>query len=75
MSDNNNNNNNNNNLSRKEDIVSHTMNPEDRPDLQNYNMKQQSSNSARTDNQCEYWNSIFSSMEEPTAHFIKEYTE
>ena len=48
MSDNNNDNDN--NSSRKEDIIPHNINPEDRPDLQNYNMKQQSSNSARTDN-------------------------
>jgi len=41
-------NNNNNNGSRKEDIIAPSMNPEDRPDLQNYNMKQKSSNSAGT---------------------------
>jgi hypothetical protein len=38
-------------------------------------MKQQSSNSAGTDNRFEYCNNIFSSIEELAAHYIKEHPE
>jgi len=48
-----------------------SMNPEERPDLQDYKGKE----SANTNNTCQDCNKVFSSTEELTAHYKKEHPE
>jgi Zinc finger, C2H2 type len=50
--------------------VAPSMNPEDRPDLQDYKDKE----SANT-NKCQDCNKVFSSIEELTSHYKKEHPE
>lgn len=55
---------------KKEGDVAPSMNPEERPDLQDYKDKE----SANT-NTCQDCNKEFSSTEELTAHYKKEHPE
>jgi uncharacterized Zn-finger protein len=66
----------NNNANTKEDAVTPGMNPEDRPDLQDYMSKEQPSQRAgNSSNSCKYCNKTFSTMEQLTAHYRKEHPE
>ena len=64
-----------NNANTKEDVVAPSTNPEDRPDLQDYMSKEESSQRAEDSNSCKYCNKTFSTMEQLTAHYRKEHPE
>jgi hypothetical protein len=65
-----------NNATTKEDAVAPGMNPEDRPDLQDYMSKEQPSQRAgNSSNNCKYCNKTSSTMEQLTARYRKEHPE
>ena len=70
-----NNNTNNENITKKEDRIAPSENPEDRPSLQDYKSKEESSNRVEGSSSCKYCNKTFSNMEELTAHYRKEHPE
>ena len=72
-----NNNSNNENTTKKEDRIAPSENPEERPNLQDYKSKEESSNRVNdsSSSSCKYCNKTYSNMEELTAHYRKEHPE
>ena len=59
---------------RESEDLAPSMNPEERPNLQDYKDKEKDKETTNT-NTCQDCNKVFSSTEELTAHYKKEHPE